>query len=120
MYYRDPDLTDWEALGRTTTGDERPGAIADISEAREMNLKQLGDAIFRDVEIGTPETGSDGVRSAVVSYCEDPSKLDLVDTSTGEPVVRTAQDTLASRVTMHLLPDGTWRAALYESVFQQC
>ncbi|HMR13800.1 MAG TPA: hypothetical protein PKE42_08720 [Arachnia sp.] len=120
MYYRDPELTDWGALEAVTFGGETSRAMGDIADAREMNLKQRGDAIFRDVVIDEPKTNSDGARHSVVSYCEDPSHLDLVNTSTGDPVPRTLEDTLVSRVTMRLLPDGSWRATLYESKFQQC
>ena len=65
-------------------------------------------------------TDKNGVRSAVVNYCEDPSQLDIIDTKTGESIPRTLDDTLVSRVTMHLMPDGSWRAALYESTFKPC
>ncbi|MFT3889064.1 MAG: hypothetical protein QM713_13000 [Arachnia sp.] len=120
MYYRDPDLKDWEALGRVTTGDERPRAMARIARTRESNLQQRGDAIYREVVIDKPKTSSDGVRTAEVSYCFDPTRLDMINTETGEPVPKTLDDTLTSRVTMQLLPDGSWRAAAYESRPERC
>ena len=121
MYYRDPDLKDdFYALSIVTTGGETSRAVGAIAKAREMNLKQRGHAIFRDVVIDDPVTDKNGVRSAVVNYCEDPSQLDIIDTKTGESIPRTLDDTLVSRVTMHLMPDGSWRAALYESTFKPC
>ena len=120
MYYRDPDLKDWDALVAVTVGDEISRAMEAIATAREMNLKQRGDAIFRDVEISKPKTDADGTRSAVVSYCHDPTRLDLIDTSTDDSVIRTLEDTVVARATMWLLPDGSWRAARLESKFEPC
>ncbi len=118
LYYRDPDLTDWTALNKVTVGSEISRAMGAIATAREMNLKQRGQRIFRDVEIRKAKTSADGVRSVVVSYCSDPSQLDMVDTKTGESVPRS--ETLAAEVTMQLQPDGSWRAALYTSEFTPC
>ncbi|HMS36349.1 MAG TPA: hypothetical protein PKA93_04235 [Arachnia sp.] len=118
MYYRDPDLKDWQPLANVTTGLETGRAMDGIMAAREMNLMQRGEAIFRNVEIGKPKTDAEGIRSAVVSYCHDPSQLDVVDVSTGDPVQRTK--TLAARVTMQLFPDESWRAARDTSEFEPC
>ena len=119
MYFRDLDFDDdFYALAVVTTGSETGYSVADIASAREKGIEQRGDAIFRDVVIGVPETGSDGVRSAIVSYCHDPSRLGLVNTSTGESVPRSR--TLKAQVTMQLMPDGSWRAAGYESEFKPC
>ncbi len=120
MYYRDPELTDWGALEAVTFGGETSRAIGAIATARDMNLKQRGDSIFRDVVVGEPKTDSSGVRSSVVSYCHDPTRLDLVDTSTGEPVERTLADTVVASATMQLVPDGSWRVAKLESRFELC
>jgi hypothetical protein len=56
----------------------------------------------------------------VVSYCHDPTQLDLIDTSTGESVTRTLEDTVVALATMQLVPDGSWRAARLESKFEPC
>lgn len=120
LYYRDPDLMDWTALNKVTSGRETSRAIGDIVTTREMNIKQRGDAIYRDVVIGKPKTDSDGVRSAVVTFCFDPTQLDLIDTKTGDPVPRTSADTLVSQVTMQLFPDGSWLATGYASEIKPC
>lgn len=118
LYYRDPELTDWTALNKVTIGSETSRAMGSIAAAREKNLMQRGDSVFRDVVISKPKTNSDGVRTATVSYCHDPSQLDMVDTVTGESTPRTK--TLIAEVTMELLPDGIWRASGYTSKFEPC
>ena len=120
MYFRDPDLKDWSALVVVTADGETERSMDDIATTRELNLKQRGQAIYREVSIGKPKTAADGSRSAVVSYCFDPTRLDLVDTGTGNSVPRTLEDTLVSEVTMKLFPDGSWRAVGYTSEFQPC
>ena len=119
MYYRDPDLKDdFYALSIVTTGGETSRAVGAIAKAREMNLKQRGHATFREVVIDDPTTDENGVRRAVVHYCSDPVRLDMVDTKTGESVPRSK--TLAAQVTMELVPDGSWRASDYASKFEPC
>lgn len=118
MYYRDPELTDWGALEAVTFGGETSRAIGAIATARDMNLKQRGHATFRDVVIDEPITDDEGARRAVVNYCSDPSRLDMVDAETGISVERSR--TLVAQVTMQLMPDGSWRAVDYTSSFTSC
>ena len=76
-----------------------------------MGLKRTGDGIFRDVEISAPAKNADGVTVSVVSYCYDPAQVKVVYAETGEPYENSPTETFVSRVTMELLPDGSWRAS---------
>lgn len=119
--YKDPTLTDFSQLSIVTTGVEGARAAEAIAKARELGVKQIGDGIYRNVKIATPTKNANGVSISVVSYCFDPAQQKVVYIETGEPYSNPNEGkTLASQVTMELLPDGSWRAADYTSEFKPC
>lgn len=92
-----------------------------VNEARELGIKRVGDAIYRDAEISVPSKNADGVTVSVVRYCYDPAQVKMVYVESGKPYTSPNEGkTLASQVTMELLPDGSWRASDYTSEFKPC
>lgn len=118
-YAKDPDLNDWSDMESVTTGIEAQRSIERIMELRELNLKMTGDSVFRDVVIGNVET-TNGIRSADVSSCLDPSNQVVVNIDTDEPSAHQNENSLLETVTMDLGSDGVWRAALYKNEIAEC
>ena len=117
---RDPEIVDFTETQRITTGDEANRILDELALAREANIKLEGDRLYRDVEIGEPVTGSDGVRSVMVDYCFDPESQRIVDAASGELYENARTDPLRSRVQMVLGKDDRWRVAEYWSEAEPC
>lgn len=82
----DPSLSDLSETQLITTGEEQNGILSSIQGLRDSNLVSEGGLAYRDVTVGSPRVGSDGVKRAIVTYCVDRSKLIVVNQDTREPV----------------------------------
>lgn len=118
-YYTDPEFNDLDALNDVAAGEEIHRATQVVLEWRNRNLVTQGDRIVRDVEISSPSVDANGRTLAIVRFCADPTSTTTVDLKTGEIVAQPSQ-TLTSWVTMELLENERWQAALYQSEVAVC
>lgn len=118
-YYREPDFNDLNALHEVATGEELERATQLVLDWRKNRLLLKGFRSMRDVVINEPAVNDDGIRIATLQFCSDPTKATAVDYSSGE-VILDPDQTLNVMMTMELLPDDIWRAAIYRGEVVPC
>ncbi|MDF1487153.1 hypothetical protein [Tessaracoccus caeni] len=119
-FAKDPTLMDLSEIQLVTVGQEAVEIVRSIQFFRDEGLKQVGDAVFRDVEIGEPSTNGDGVRTAHVTYCLDRTQIKAVHVDTNEEAEGLVAQNTRFDLLMEQGADDIWRAALLKTIDLKC
>lgn len=120
LYATHPGLDDWTELNKVSTGMGTSAAVKSIMDGRQAGIIPTGRARFYAINISDPTKNVDGKTLSVVTYCTDPTSLDLVYVDTGEPMENPRTDPYPRKAVMELMPDQTWRVADYQDGDHSC
>ena len=99
--------TDFSETQYVLTVDAANMIIEQIERMRLARLRSDGGFIFRNVDLTEVSEGSDGARTATVTYCVDAAQLRVFNLDTGERLPRAG--TLQETAQMEQGRDGKWR-----------
>lgn len=108
----DPTLTDLTETQYVTTGEEAGMIVKALNELRENGHVATGGRSFHDMRVGEPEVNSEDVTVVTVTYCQDQSRVRVLDAETREDTGLHPVPFVDVVATLELGLDDKWRVAM--------